>query len=125
MPPGRPAHPKPGADAEEGRRAPLSVIAASRGFAPALAGEPPQRLENWNERRAFARPYFLRSTTRGSRVRNPPRLSTLRKSGSYWVSALEMAWRTAPAWPERPPPDTVQVISYCPCRLEATSGCWI
>src|SRR5271166_5669366 len=27
-----------------------------------------QRLENWNERRAFAFPYFLRSTTRASRV---------------------------------------------------------
>src|SRR6266571_5057813 len=30
-----------------------------------------QRLENWNERRALARPYFLRSTTRESRVRKP------------------------------------------------------
>ena len=30
----------------------------------------------------FARPYFLRSTTRESRVRKPPRLSTGRKSGS-------------------------------------------
>src|SRR6516165_1307345 len=41
-----------------------------------------QRLENWNERRALALPYFLRSTTRESRVRNPPRLSELRSSGS-------------------------------------------
>ncbi len=41
-----------------------------------------QRLENWNERRALARPYFLRSTTRESRVRKPPRLSAPRKSGS-------------------------------------------
>src|SRR5690242_1083251 len=51
----------------------------------ARSAPPPdgQRLENWNERRAFARPYFLRSTTRGSRVRKPPRLSTPRRSGSY------------------------------------------
>src|SRR5437667_11204105 len=49
-----------------------------------------QRLENWNERRALARPYFLRSTTRASRVRKPPRLSTPRRSGSNCVSALEM-----------------------------------
>src|ERR1700680_1018806 len=35
-----------------------------------------QRLENWNERRALARPYFLRSTTRESRVRKPLLLST-------------------------------------------------
>ncbi len=41
-----------------------------------------QRLENWNERRAFALPYFLRSTTRLSRVRKPPRLSAPRRSGS-------------------------------------------
>src|SRR6516164_3090095 len=40
------------------------------------------RFENWKLRRALARPYFLRSTTRGSRVRNPPRWITPRKSGS-------------------------------------------
>jgi hypothetical protein len=45
-------------------------------------GRADQRFENWNERRALARPYFLRSTTRGSRVRNPPRFKTLRRSGS-------------------------------------------
>lgn len=41
-----------------------------------------QRLENWKLRRAFGRPYFLRSTTRGSRVRNPPCFRTGRKLGS-------------------------------------------
>ena len=30
-----------------------------------------QRLENWKLRRALALPYFLRSTMRESRVRNP------------------------------------------------------
>jgi hypothetical protein len=33
-------------------------------------------LENWKLRRALARPYFLRSTTRESRVRKPPCFST-------------------------------------------------
>ncbi len=36
-----------------------------------------------------------------------------------------MPWRTAPAWPESPPPETVQTTSYWPWRLAATSGCWI
>lgn len=34
-----------------------------------IRGEPDQRFENWKLRRALARPCFLRSTTRGSRVR--------------------------------------------------------
>ena len=41
-----------------------------------------QRLENWKLRRAFMRPYFLRSTTRLSRVRNPTCLRILRSAGS-------------------------------------------
>ncbi len=41
-----------------------------------------QRFENWKLRRALARPYFLRSTTRLSRVRKPPFLSGERSSGS-------------------------------------------
>src|SRR5690606_8037830 len=84
-----------------------------------------QRLENWKERRALARPYFLRSTTRLSRVRNPPFLSTPRSSGSKLVSAVDRPWRTAPAWPERPPPATVHITSNWPVRLATTSGCWI
>ena len=42
----------------------------------------PYRFENWKLRRALARPYFLRSTARLSRVRKPPFLSTGRRSGS-------------------------------------------
>ena len=42
----------------------------------------PQRFENWKLRRALGRPYFLRSTARGSRVRKPPGLSTARSPGS-------------------------------------------
>ncbi len=41
-----------------------------------------QRFENWKLRRAFGRPYFLRSTARGSRVRNPPGFSATRRAGS-------------------------------------------
>ena len=41
-----------------------------------------QRFENWKLRRAFMRPYFLRSTTRLSRVRKPPFLRAPRNSGS-------------------------------------------
>ena len=55
------------------------------GMTPGLMHEPDrenQRLENWKLRRAFALPYFLRSTTRLSRVRKPPFLSTARSSGS-------------------------------------------
>ncbi len=41
-----------------------------------------QRFENWKLRRALGRPYFLRSTVRGSRVRKPPGLRAARKPGS-------------------------------------------
>jgi hypothetical protein len=42
----------------------------------------PHRLLNWKLRRAFALPYFFRSTTRLSRVRNPAVFRTGRRSGS-------------------------------------------
>ena len=45
-------------------------------------GSAGQRLENWKERRALRRPYFLRSTVRESRVRKPCFLSTVLSSGS-------------------------------------------
>ncbi len=41
-----------------------------------------QRFENWKLRRALRRPYFLRSTVRLSRVRNPSSFSAGRNSGS-------------------------------------------
>ncbi len=57
--------------------------AARRRVAPATPSRrADQRLENWNERRALALPYFLRSTTRESRVRKPPCLRAPRRSGS-------------------------------------------
>ena len=48
----------------------------------AIQGRPHQRFENWKLRRALARPYFLRSTTRGSRVRKPAALTGARSVGS-------------------------------------------
>src|SRR5580693_7988697 len=121
---------------------PESIITALAGVAPRLSSneghygfrvpryarprnDGDYRFENWKLRRALALPYFLRSTTRESRVTKPPRLRTLRSSGSCRISALDMPWRTAPAWPDNPPPDTVQTTSYWPWRLAATSGCWI
>ena len=44
-------------------------------------GRPDQRLENWNRLRAPGCPYFLRSTLRESRVRNPACFSLGRNSG--------------------------------------------
>src|SRR5215471_556229 len=38
-----------------------------------------QRFENWKDLRAFALPYFLRSTERESRVRKPPFFRTPRR----------------------------------------------
>ena len=56
-----------------------------------------QRFENWNDRRALALPYFLRSTTRESRVRKPAAFSGARSDGSCNCNALEMPCLTAPA----------------------------
>src|SRR5205085_2788562 len=106
-----------------GYRRKLRTGQACRGLNGKAAIERIYLFENWNERRAFAFPYFLRSTTRGSRVRNPPRFNAPRRSGSKFSKALERPWRTAPACPDNPPPDTVQVTSYCPPRLVATNGC--
>lgn len=49
-----------------------------------------QRFENWKLRRALALPYFLRSTTRLSRVMKPACFSAGRSAGSKSESALEM-----------------------------------
>src|SRR3981081_3200955 len=53
-----------------------------------------QRFENWNDLRALARPYFLRSTVRESRARKPPFFKTPRRSGSEQGSASEPPSRT-------------------------------
>src|ERR1043166_5596271 len=43
------------------------------------------RFEYWKRLRALGRPYFLRSTVRASRVRNPAFFKGLRRSGSIEV----------------------------------------
>src|SRR6266516_814100 len=70
----------------------MTALASKDAPRPGTSKRSDQRLENWNERRALARPYFLRSTTRESRVRKPLLLSTGRRSGSQFSSALDMPW---------------------------------
>src|SRR5450631_98607 len=69
-----------------GKPAPFGILLLPR----SRQNEKDQRFENWNDLRALARPYFLRSTTRESRVRKPPFFRTPRRSGSKQVSAFEM-----------------------------------
>ena len=47
------------------KRRPVAALILEKSFVKA------QRFENWKLRRAFFLPYFLRSTTRGSRVKKP------------------------------------------------------
>ena len=56
--------------------------AAEAAFRVSHRPDQAQRLENWKLRRAFFLPYFLRSTTRESRVRKPSFLRIGRRSGS-------------------------------------------
>ena len=76
----------------------------------------PQRLTHWKALRALARPGFLRSTTRLSRVRNPAALSGGRSSGSHFCSAQLIPWRNACACPVTPPPFTVAIMLKPPSR---------
>ena len=80
------------------------------------------RLENCGALRALWRPAFLRSTTRASRVRNPSRLSGTRSSGSASTRARAIPCRTAPAWPDGPPPWTRTRMSNVPSTPAVFSG---
>ena len=65
-----------------------------------------QRLEYCGALRAFFRPYFLRSFTRASRVRKPAFFSVGRlPSVSTSLRQRATPRRSAPAWPEMPPPE--------------------
>src|SRR5699024_6103574 len=79
-------------------------------------------LENWGARRAFLRPYFLRSLARGSRVRRPSFLSAGRVSGSACKSARALPRLMAPAWPAYPPAATLTTTSYLPSAATTVSG---
>src|SRR5919202_5743905 len=81
-----------------------------------------QRLENCGRLRAFLRPAFLRSFTRGSRVRKPRRLSSPRRFGSASRSARLMPWRSAPAWADTPPPCRRATTSIRASKPTASTG---
>ena len=65
----------------------------------AVAATPAEayRLENCGALRAFLRPYLRRSFSRASRRSMPSFLRAGRSSGSIWISARAMLWRSAPA----------------------------
>ena len=87
-----------------------------------------QRLLYCGALRAFLRPYFLRSVARASRVRKPARLSDGRSSASTSISARAIARRSAPAWPDVPPPCRFAKMSNRSTLSTVTSGsrtsCW-
>ena len=72
-----------------------------------------QRFENCGALRAFLRPAFLRSMTRASRVRKPAffRVGAV-VLASISFSERAMPRRSAPAWPEGPPPVIRAMTSY-------------
>src|SRR5262249_49036388 len=82
-----------------------------------------QRLEYCLRRRALCRPTFFRSTSRASRVTSPALLSKGLSAGSYSISARVNPWRTAPACPNSPPPETFTSTSNCVTFSVSTSGC--
>src|SRR5881397_85444 len=82
-------------------------------------------LLNWNRLRAPARPGFLRSTTRGSRVSSPCSRSFLRCRSSARHSARAIASRIAPACPVTPPPRHSARTSKAPSVSVAVNGCWM
>src|SRR5437773_619692 len=82
-----------------------------------------QRLEYCGRLRALWRPYFLRSTSRESRVMKPAFLSAPRNSGPAWSSARVMPWRIATACADTPPPRTLTSVRYWPA-VEVTSNGW-
>src|SRR5207244_4750533 len=82
-----------------------------------------QRFEYCGRLRALCRPYFLRSTSRGSRVTKPAFLSGERSSGSAWSSARGRPWRIAAACADTPPPCTLTSVRYWPA-VEVTSNGW-
>src|SRR6185503_13594558 len=80
------------------------------------------RFEYCPRRRALCRPTFLRSTSRASRVTSPAFLSAGFNEASCWIRARVMACRTAPAWPDSPPPSTLTRMSKLETVLVNTSG---
>src|SRR5262249_51107156 len=80
------------------------------------------RLEYCGRLRALWRPYFLRSTSRGSRVSIPFFRSGTRRGSELVCRAREMPWRTASACAELPPPLTLMMASNCPTVSVTSKG---
>src|SRR2546427_9073448 len=93
-----------------------------RGIAGGRRQPTGQRLEYWGRLRALWRPYFLRSTSRGSRVTKPAFLRIGRNSGLAASSARVMPWRMAVACADTPPPPTFTLASYWPRVLVTSKG---
>src|SRR5436190_19783368 len=100
----------PGFAEGAGRKGYLCVLCDS------VADPPDYRFEYWTPRRAPRRPYFLRSFMRGSRVSNPAARRTDSSAGSIFLRARAMPSFMAPAWPPRPPPEALTMMSL---RLQA------
>src|SRR6266853_5105284 len=81
-----------------------------------------QRLEYCLRRRALCKPTFFRSTSRASRVTRPALLKSGLSAGSYSIRARVRPWRTAPAWPNSPPPDTFTMTSNWVSLSVSTRG---
>src|SRR6266536_3481126 len=101
------------------RRGPRVITGSDR--APRTA----HRLLNWNRFRAPARPGFLRSTARRSRVSRPCSRSFVRCRSSARHRALATASRNAPACPVTPPPRHSARTSKAPSVSVAVNGCWM
>src|SRR5262249_5702958 len=80
------------------------------------------RLEYWGRFRALWRPYFFRSTARGSRVTKPAFLSGGRKSSLTCISARGIPWRGGATRPQSPPPLTMTSKSTKPPALVTSKG---
>src|ERR1022692_4049946 len=100
----------------------------TEGFASRFARRSGQRFEYCDAFLAFLSPYFLRSFTRGSRVRNPALFRVGLFSGSTRIRARAIPSRSAPACPVTPPPVIRATTSNWLSAPRLTKGslmsCW-
>ena len=80
-------------------------------FSTGSRPRPDQRLEYWGALRAFLRPYFLDSFSRGSRVRKPARLSVVAQLGVELDEGPGDAEAQGAGLAEMPPPSMVASTS--------------
>src|SRR5690606_3042224 len=80
------------------------------------------RFENWNDRRAAAKPYFFRSLTRESRRRNLPSRSASSQLSFRLTSARAIPSAIAPDCAASPPPCVLMKTSTDFVQSTASSG---